>query len=162
VCDVTAAASTTLPSDASAPRRARLFLRAARCPQHHATVLDDAELLTSELVTNAVVHGAPPVTLAVECDTSSGMRVRVTDGSPRAPLPRAARPADVDGRGMALVDLLSAAWGAEPTEHGKEVWFLLRRSPGSGPRNDSPGGARGAGRPEGRSARDEATQRWSP
>lgn len=152
MCDVTAAASTTLPSDASAPRLARVFLRAARCPRHHATVLDDAELLTSELVTNAVVHGAPPVTLAVECDTSSGMRVRVTDGSSRHPLPRAARPADVDGRGMALVDLLSAAWGAEPTEHGKEVWFLLRRSPRDG----------SGRRPEGRSARDEAAQRWGP
>lgn len=154
MCEVTAAASTTLPSDASAPRLARRFLRGARCPEHHSSVLDDAELLVSELVTNAVVHGAPPVTLAVECDTTSGMRVRVTDGSSRQPLPRSARPADVDGRGMALVDLLSAAWGAEPTERGKEVWFLLRRSPPPGPRAQ--------GRPQGWSARDEAAQRWSP
>lgn len=113
-----------------------MFLRSARCPAHHATVLDDAELLTSELVTNAVLHGAPPVTLAVECDTTSGMRVRVTDGSARQPRPRTARVADVDGRGMALVDLLSAAWGAEPTDRGKEVWFLLRPSQDTPP---SPG-----------------------
>ncbi len=140
MCEITPAASTRLPPDASAPRRARSFLRGARCHEHHASVLDDAELLTSELVTNAVVHGAPPVTLAVECDTSAGMRVRVTDGSPQAPQPRDALPADLDGRGMALVDLLSASWGAEPTREGKAVWFLLRRGREERPGDPDAGG----------------------
>ena len=66
------------------------------------------------------------MTISVECDTTEGMRIRVTDGSTRRPAPRDAAPADLGGRGMALVDLLSAAWGAEPTGCGKEVWFLLR------------------------------------
>ncbi len=126
MCQITAAATTRLPTDPSAARQARAFLRGARCPAHHASVLDDAELLTSELVTNAVLHGAPPVTISVQCDTTEGMRIRVTDGSARRPRPRDAAPADPGGRGMALVDLLSAAWGAEPTDCGKEVWFLLR------------------------------------
>jgi anti-sigma regulatory factor (Ser/Thr protein kinase) len=92
-------------------------------------ILDDALLLISELVTNAVRHGSPPILLALECD-GEGLRVRVRDGAPALPRPRDSIPEDEGGRGLALVDALSDAWGAEPVvdEHGggKSVWFELR------------------------------------
>lgn len=125
VCSSTPAARLTLPMDRQAPGAARRFLAEAHCVEHSASVLDEAQLLVSELVTNAVEHGSPPVTTEVSCHECTGMRVRVTDGSPVAPESRDAAPDDESGRGMTLVDLLSDDWGVEPTEDGKSVWFCL-------------------------------------
>ena len=87
--------------------------------------MDEAELLVSELVTNAVVHGAPPVTVNVECD-GTDLRVAVTDGSDRSPVPRQADPDAESGRGIYLVDVISDRWGIAPSRgHGKAVWFTL-------------------------------------
>jgi anti-sigma regulatory factor (Ser/Thr protein kinase) len=112
--------------DLRAPARARQFVREAHCGAHNASVLDEAALLVSELVTNAIRHGAPPLTAEVECVGRQGMEVRVSDGSSEAPSMRLA-PIDAEsGRGTALVHLLSDAWGVEPTEQGKAVWFRLK------------------------------------
>lgn len=127
MCEVQAPSQTQLPADARAPGLARAFLRAAACEAHHARVVDEAELLVSELVTNAVLHGAPPITMRVECDGSNGLRVSVTDNNPDPAQVRQAGPADESGRGMRLVDVISDAWGVEPrTDVGKDVWFRLR------------------------------------
>ena len=53
------------------------------------------------------------------------MRIEVLDGSDRPPTRRAAGDGDEGGRGITLVDALSAAWGTEPTGRGKKVWFEL-------------------------------------
>jgi anti-sigma regulatory factor (Ser/Thr protein kinase) len=126
VCRLTPSAVLTLELDDRAPARARQFLREARCPEHNASVLDEAVLLTSELVTNAMQHGAPPITTEVACNATSGMQVRVSDGDPNAPTARHAGPEDQSGRGVGLVDMLSDAWGVDPTPNGKTVWFRLR------------------------------------
>jgi len=127
MCEVQAPSLTQLPDDTRAPALARAFLRAAACEAHHARVLDEAELLVSELVTNAVLHGAPPITMRVECDGSNGLRVSVTDNNPEPAQVRQAGPADESGRGMRLVDVISDDWGVEPrTDVGKDVWFRLR------------------------------------
>lgn len=93
-------------------------------------LLDDALLLISELVTNAVLHGGPPILLGIECD-GDVLRVRVRDGSPVVPSPRQAGPDAEGGRGMTLVELLTNTWGVTPVadEHGagKQVWFELHR-----------------------------------
>jgi len=125
VCPVTPPARIEIAMDPRAPKRAREFVRAAHCIEHNASVLDETALLVSELVTNAVRHGAPPIITEVECAGTDGMQVRVTDGSPQSPTVRTADFDAESGRGFTLVDLLSDAWGVEPTPAGKAVWFRL-------------------------------------
>jgi anti-sigma regulatory factor (Ser/Thr protein kinase) len=126
MCEVRGPSETRLPADASAPAFARAFLRDAVCEVHHARVVDEAELLVSELVTNAVVHGTPPITLRVECGGRDGMRVSVTDRNPAPARVRGAGAAEESGRGMRLVDVISDDWGVEPhSGDGKDVWFRL-------------------------------------
>jgi anti-sigma regulatory factor (Ser/Thr protein kinase) len=126
MCEFQEPSQTRLPSDAQAPGLARAFLRGANCEVHHAPVLDEAELLVSELVTNAVLHGAPPITMRVECDVGRGLRVSVTDGNPQPAHVRRTDSAEESGRGIRLVDVISDAWGVEPRRgDGKDVWFRL-------------------------------------
>jgi anti-sigma regulatory factor (Ser/Thr protein kinase) len=105
---------------------AREFLRSATCSEHHGTVVDDAVLLVSELVTNSVLYGGPPVVVAVDCD-GDALQVRVRDGSTSLPARRAATTSDENGRGLQLVADLTSSWGVDPEGTGKHVWFVLRR-----------------------------------
>lgn len=124
---MTPPARLALRLDRSSAGRARQFLRQATCDRHHTRVLDEAELLTTEVVTNAVRHGGPPIMLEVSCDGATGMTVKVTDGNSGDPVLRHVGPYDESGRGVLLVDLLSAEWGVEPSgDGGKTVWFSLR------------------------------------
>lgn len=84
--------------------------------------LETLELLTSELVTNAVIHARTPVVLTVtfaECIT-----VEVRDHAPGQPEMSAP---DVGGWGLRLVDRLSVRWGVSSADPGKIVWFELPR-----------------------------------
>ena len=81
-------------------------------------------LLTSELVTNAVVHAETPVDVIVR-SSPERVRVEVVDGSTRAPLRRLARGDDEWGRGLGVVESLSSRWGVQCAEWGKSVWFEL-------------------------------------
>jgi anti-sigma regulatory factor (Ser/Thr protein kinase) len=128
MCRATGDLQVTLPVDETASRMSRRFLEAATCPVHRAGVHDGALLLVSELVTNAVVYGSPPIKLRVTCNGSEGLEVRVSDGSDRLPERREAAPLAEGGRGLFLVESLSSRWGVEATEAGKEVWFALRPS----------------------------------
>lgn len=125
MCPTTPRAERELPVSRTAPSLAREFLRAASCTEHHGAVVEDAVLLVSELVTNSVLHGGPPVVVAVDCDEET-LHVRVRDGSTRMPEPRDALQADENGRGLALVATMSDAWGVETEPDGKRVWFVLR------------------------------------
>jgi anti-sigma regulatory factor (Ser/Thr protein kinase) len=115
-----------LPLDAGSPRLARLHLRRGPCAHHGTEVIDRAELLISELVTNAVRYGGPPITLSIDCTGDEGLQVRVSDGSSKGPRRPRATDSDESGRGIALVDLLSDDWGVEVHEAGKAVWFRLQ------------------------------------
>ena len=81
-------------------------------------------LLTSELVTNAVIHAETPVDVIVR-SCPDRVRVEVVDGSTRAPLRRLAQGDDEWGRGLGVVETLSSRWGVECAEWGKSVWFEL-------------------------------------
>jgi anti-sigma regulatory factor (Ser/Thr protein kinase) len=85
---------------------------------------DVAVLLVSELVTNAFVHGAPPVELRAR-RTAEGLRVEVRDGAPEQPVMRDT-PLDLPGgQGLRLVDALATRWGWSAAEVGKAVWFEI-------------------------------------
>ncbi|MFF1477652.1 ATP-binding protein [Streptomyces sp. NPDC058301] len=111
--------------------RARVLLaeqaRAWKVPDEMA---ETAVLLLSELMTNAVRHARVPVGRDVVARCVLGgdiFRVEVIDANATLPCPRPAGPDDESGRGLALVEALSDAWGANPRPYGigKTVWFEL-------------------------------------
>ncbi|HWA66641.1 MAG TPA: ATP-binding protein [Mycobacteriales bacterium] len=83
-----------------------------------------AELLASELVTNAVVHGRGPVSVVMEYD-GGALAVTVTDEEPASPVLADPGTGDLGGRGLRLVELLASDWGVNPDQPGKGVWFRL-------------------------------------
>jgi len=114
---------TTYASDLLSPRAARRDLRTALAQRLEPDALATVELLTAELVTNAVQHArsTAQVTAAV---TPRGLRVAVTDAGPGIPSVQSGTSAEAErGRGLALVESLSSAWGVEHSPAGKAVWF---------------------------------------
>ncbi|WP_282792813.1 SpoIIE family protein phosphatase [Streptomyces sp. CC224B] len=103
---------------------ARRFVRSAlrgAAPE----VVDTAELLASELVTNAVLHAGTEVEVRV-WSYGGHVRVRVGDGRPDRPLvPRESRPYAGTGRGLAVVEELASSHGAHIGEGRKTAWFEL-------------------------------------
>ncbi len=105
-----------LPNDVRAPLLARAFVRKTLCERHSRETRDEVELLVSELVTNAVVHGGSLVTMDLDCEGPDGIAVEVADSSPTRPVARHPGPLEEGGRGMELVDLISDAWGVRDVE----------------------------------------------
>lgn len=87
---------------------------------------DDLTLIVSELVTNAVRYGAPPVRVQVAADDAT-VTVVVHDGAPGVPALRSPGPEAESGRGLLLIDLLALAHGVQPEPPGKAVWAALPR-----------------------------------
>ncbi|MEU7031484.1 ATP-binding protein [Streptomyces sp. NPDC046275] len=87
---------------------------------------DTAELLVSELVTNAITHTTSrTVGVAVTCPVESTIRIVVMD-TDRSELPPPEAGGDEEsGRGLLLVDKLSDRWGVERVATGKRVWCDL-------------------------------------
>jgi anti-sigma regulatory factor (Ser/Thr protein kinase) len=113
-----------LPASPTAPCLAREVLRRWACPNHR-TDPDDALLLVSELVTNAVIHGAPPIGLAMRYAGGETL-VRVTDtGHQPIPLPHPPALDAQSGRGLRLLEVLATDWGVDTDVHGTTVWFTL-------------------------------------
>lgn len=94
----------------------------------HVGLLADAELLTSEVVTNAVLHGRPPIRLEISRD-SSALWVSVHDQGADLPVTPDVKPhrTATSGRGLRIVDALSSSWGVttEFGQPGKAVWFRI-------------------------------------
>ena len=86
--------------------------------------LDVAQLLLTELVSNAIRHSDHSVTVTVRLMTQRLM-VDVEDTSERMPIMRDLEDVAVEGRGLRLVDALATEWGVRLVEHGKVVWFQL-------------------------------------
>ncbi len=84
---------------------------------------DAAELLTAELATNAVMHASTTFTIRWERH-SSDIRVEVMNHAPEMIVALMVA-TDDQGRGLAIVDQLSQAWGVETKPDSKSVWFEL-------------------------------------
>lgn len=82
--------------------------------------MESATLLVSEVVSNALRHGAPDAPISLACRVEGEtLRTAVLNRGPRFD------PADAAsaGYGLRLVAALSRRWGARPVEGGMEVWF---------------------------------------
>ncbi|MFE9115819.1 SpoIIE family protein phosphatase [Streptomyces collinus] len=78
------------------------------------------ELVVSELVTNAIRYGAPPIQLRLIRDRT--LICEVSDGSSTSPHLRRAHQDDEGGRGLLLVAQLTQRWGSRQTTRGKTIW----------------------------------------
>lgn len=87
--------------------------------------IDDALLIASELVGNAVRHSARQ--LSIELTLLDGvLEIAVDDGSGVLPEPRDLDPYAESGRGLAIIDALCIAWGTQTHADGKRVWARLK------------------------------------
>lgn len=87
-----------------------------------------ADLMTSEVVTNAMLHGQGAITFAVQAG-SLLVRVQVGDDDASRPRLRRIDPAAEGGRGMWIVDALASDWGVLDRPPGKIVWFEVPAQP---------------------------------
>lgn len=101
-----------------------LLVRAGHPPHH--VISQDAQLVVSELVTNALRHAPGPGELLLEVVPSNLLRVTVRDGSPRPPEPLAPDPGRPGGHGVHVVTRLSERMYAIPADGGKQVVAELR------------------------------------
>lgn len=119
----------------SAAEARRRLLEELRSTGLAGEVLDDAMLVVSELVGNAVLHGRPLAggEIQVEWDADQGeVALRITDGGGLAvPEPRDADTLAPSGRGLAIVAEVADAWGVEERPDRLTVWARLQASKGS-------------------------------
>ncbi|MCX5375143.1 ATP-binding protein [Streptomyces sp. NBC_00091] len=109
-------------------RRALRELLRHRCRGEMAEVADVAELLITELVTNALVHTEQGAEVSATV-RAGRLRVEVRDHTARLPRPYVPSADDgTHGRGLLLVQALADAWGVDPLAmgRGKVVWFELQ------------------------------------
>ncbi len=122
-----AAAEAVVPSRPDSTPAARAFLSRLLEGWGLANeVIDDAALLTTELISNAVRHGAGTITLRVEVERGV-VEVRVHDDASAMPeFNDRVDEASLGGRGLFIVQCVADEWGSDPNEPGKTVWFRLR------------------------------------
>jgi anti-sigma regulatory factor (Ser/Thr protein kinase) len=112
------------PTSVTAARHVVLELLRAWDAPHD---LDDAALLVSELVSNVVDHVGGDASLTVELSFSEDwLRIGVTDGSAIPPVVQELALDRPRGRGLRMLQILSARWGSDELADGKRVWFELR------------------------------------
>ncbi|WP_341765629.1 SpoIIE family protein phosphatase [Cellulomonas shaoxiangyii] len=120
----------TLPSEPASIARARHAV-VRTCEAWDVADPSNAELVVSELVANAVLHGWGHVALQLH-DTGDGLRIEVEDSNPTPPVTTDGHPGRVGGFGMQIVERLSD-WGWRQSRGGKVVWAKVR--PGALPRS---------------------------
>ena len=114
----------TFPPRPSSVGEARRMIRGGLLHAGRDDLVETAELLVSEIVTNALVHAGTPIVVAFSFPDGV-LRVEVSDGSPHAPSPRAYGPSAGTGRGLMLLEDMVADWGVVPAPTGKTVWFQV-------------------------------------
>ncbi|MGW0828465.1 SpoIIE family protein phosphatase [Streptomyces sp. NPDC002845] len=127
---ITARAAASFEPVGRSVATARSFVRDTLQGWGFADIVDDAVVLTSELVTNAVVHaGTSADVLCLRSD--DGVRIEVADRYPEREIPLQATAVNMGspdregGRGLQLCAALAGRWGVEYTPTHKQVWFQL-------------------------------------
>lgn len=127
---ITARAAASFDPVGRSVATARAFVRDTLQGWGYSDVVDDAVVLTSELVTNAVIHaGTSADVLCLR--TGEGVRVEVADRYPEREIPLQsggstfAHPDRENGRGLLLCAALASRWGVDYTQTHKQVWFQL-------------------------------------
>ncbi len=115
-------ASLQLPPDHTAAATARRFVSGTLREWGLDGAIADAELLVSELVTNALLHARSAAVVHID-HRAPLLRVAVCDSSPVEPRLRDYGPEAVTGRGLLLIDRIAARWGVDADGEGKCVWF---------------------------------------
>ncbi|MEL3946252.1 MULTISPECIES: SpoIIE family protein phosphatase [Streptomyces] len=140
---ITARAAATFEPLGRSVATARSFVRDTLQGWGFSDIVDDAVVLTSELVTNAVVHaGTAADVLCLR--TEDAVRIEVSDHYPEREIPLQSSPATMGspdregGRGLQLCAALATRWGVDYTSTHKQVWFQLDLP-------DRPVGTRAAG-----------------
>lgn len=119
-----------LPAEPGSVAHARTAVRGVLEAWQKGAVVDDAVLVVSELVTNAVLHAPGTDSLELEIvDLADGVRVQLADGSAVRPVIRelASGPdlSSEHGRGLVIVQALARRWGSEEHQGGKRVWVEI-------------------------------------
>jgi anti-sigma regulatory factor (Ser/Thr protein kinase) len=131
-----------------------------------AAAVADAALVTSELLSNAILHARPLQEACVRVSwilSATAVEIIVSDGG-SATRPRASRPSlsSIGGRGLGVVEHLCSSWGVRADERGTTVWAVVpaSRDGSAGPGGSGPGGlAAATGQPMGRPAAAEGATR---
>ena len=110
----------------------RRFVRETLARWELNELVDDAVLVTSELVTNAVLHARTEVRVRLSCETAPSLRIDVQDGNDRGPVHADGLQWATSGRGLMVVAALCSEWGTAQADDGKIVWGQLgpRKAPG--------------------------------
>jgi anti-sigma regulatory factor (Ser/Thr protein kinase) len=122
------AAVASFPPHPRNVRHARRITRTALAAWGATDLVDSAEMVVSELVTNAMRYGSGPVDLTLAL-TETGLRVSVTDEGTALPSAREAGEDAVGGRGLQIVRLLAESWDVVVRLTGKTVTCVLALDP---------------------------------
>ncbi|MEO6122638.1 MAG: ATP-binding protein [Ilumatobacteraceae bacterium] len=115
-----------LSHDVASPRAARAFVsRVLQGWGVNGTGIERFQLLVSELVSNAVLHGAGTIQISVSerALNAAVVRVAVRNEGHGQPVMRHAERNDLSGRGLQLIDELSQRWGSDAADGHTVVWF---------------------------------------
>jgi len=122
-----------LGAEPNAVPRARRFASSALVGETTATI-EDAELLVTELVTNALLHGDAPVKLRL-IQLADRMRIEVEDRGRGVPIQVRHSTEAMTGRGLSLVSAVASSWGVDPAPNGgKVVWAEIHEADAGAPR----------------------------
>ena len=114
--------ATALPGEARSVSRARHFVCSHLVEHRLSHLVDDVQLVASELAANAVQHAHTPFKVILE-KADNSVLLSVQDGSPSPPAHLASDRLDPAGRGVSIVDLVSHRWGVtDGPGEGKSVW----------------------------------------
>jgi anti-sigma regulatory factor (Ser/Thr protein kinase) len=121
-------ASVDVPATSRGPAAARRVVSALLPAWELEDLTDDAMLVVSELVSNAVQHA--PGTDSFELELvrrTNGLRIALADGTSVQPIISELTDDHPDGRGLVIVAALASRWGSEEHHGGKRVWVDIER-----------------------------------